>query len=84
MRDLAPHITKYILAYSTPGEVQFAPEKIVNLTAQIASGLVSRSLELSDASSPEIAPQKISFAPGLTSAPKPAPKVQRATPGVSP
>jgi len=83
MRDLAPHITKYILAYSSPQEVHFVPEKIVDLTAQIASGLVSRFVELTDVASPQTSTTKIAFTPGLKSAPNPAAKVQRSAPGIS-
>jgi len=83
MRDLAPHVTKYILAYSSPQEVHFAPEKIVDLTAQIASGLVTRFVELSDAAPPQTTSTKISFAPGFTSPSKPTKTVQRSAPGVS-
>lgn len=61
MRDLAPQVTKYILAYNQPQDVQYAPEKIVNLTSQIASGLVTRFVELSSDSPPQTTPKEIAF-----------------------
>ena len=62
MRHIAPEVAKYILAYHDSKEIEFAPEKIVGLTAQIASGLVERCIELSDAETPQTAPRKIAFA----------------------
>jgi len=80
MRDLAPEITKYVLAYGTPEEIHYAPERIVNLTAQIASGLLTRFVELTDATAPQSPSTKIAFAPSLKSPANPAAKIQRSSP----